>query len=236
MKHLFIKTTVFSFLLCVVSALGASPQETGKTTPTKPPLTNGWFFGVRGNYVPGLTVEWGYQFNSTFKLRMMGAGFFRYNKSFSADGQTYNKVRIRPLKVGLMADWHPWKNGVRLTGGLAYNGDRIHLGQMVTGTLLGQPAAVYGNITANLKYRWAIVPYLGLGYDTEPLGDTGVCLSADAGFWFQGKARPRVNLTGTGQNNGAIIDNVKIHTANLINKNKLMRTVPMVSLGIRYMF
>ena len=216
--------------------IAAPSKPADNTSPTTPPSTSNWFIGIRGAYVPGIGVEWGHQFNSTFKLRMLGVGFLRSYKSFAVDGQTYNKVRVRPLKVGLMADWHLWKNGLRLTGGIAYNGDRIHLDRMVTGTLFGQPAAVYGNITADLKYRWAIVPYLGLGYDTGSLGGSGISLSADAGFWFQGKARSRITLTGTGQNNDTVINSVKVHTANLINKNKLMRTVPMVSLGIRYMF
>lgn len=247
MRHLFKKAIVLPFLLCIVFSHGASAQEkakpidkpgnvTGNSAPAAPSSTGRWFVGVRSSYVPGIGVEWGYQFNSTFKLRMLGVGFFRSYKSFSADGQTYNKVRIQPLKVGLMADWHLWKNGLRLTGGIAYNGDRIYLDRMVTGTLFGQPAAAYGNITANLKYRWAIVPYLGLGYDTGSLEGSGISLSADAGFWFQGKARSRVTLTGTGQNNDTVINNVKAHTENLINKNRLMRTVPMVSLGIRYLF
>ena len=108
-----------------------------------------------------------------------------------------------------MADWHLWKNGLRLTGGLAYNGDRIGLNHAVAGTLLGQPATVYGTITANYKYRWAVVPYLGLGYDTGSLGNSGLSLSADAGFWFQGRVRSSVKLTGTGQNNDRIINSAK---------------------------
>lgn len=212
------------------------PNATQTATAAASPVTSGWFLGVRGSYIPGVIGELGYQFNRTFKLRLIGAGFIRSHKSFSIDGQNYNKVRIKPLKVGLMADWHLWKNGLRLTGGIAYNGDRIHLNRMVTGTLFGQPAAVYGNIAANLRYRWAIVPYLGVGYDTGSLGNSGLSLSVDVGFWFQGKVRSRVNLTGTGQNNDTIMNSAKTHTENLINKNKMMRTVPMVSLGIRYMF
>lgn len=209
------------------------PETTAASTLSP---NSGWFLGVRGSYVPGVIGELGYQFNRTFKLRLIGAGFIRSYKSFSVDDQNYNKVRIKPLKVGLMADWHLWKNGLRLTGGLAYNGDRIRLNRAVTGTLLGQPANVYGTITANYKYRWAVVPYLGLGYDTGSLGNSGLSLSTDAGFWFQGRVRSSVKLTGTGQNNDRIINNAKDHTENLINKNKMMRTVPMVSLGIRYMF
>lgn len=210
-----------------------APTVSPQTASSK---SEGWFVGIRGAYVPSVIAEIGYQFNKTFKLRMIGAGFAHYNKTLSVDGQTYNKVRFKPLKVGLLADWHLWKNGFRISGGVAYNGDRIRLNQMVTGTLLGLPASVYGNITANYKYRWAIVPYLGIGYDTGSLGNSGISLSADAGFWFQGKVRSRVTLSGTGQNSTTAIDNAKLHTANLVNKNKLLRTVPMASIGIRYMF
>jgi hypothetical protein len=223
-------------IVAKIKATETTPKAAENAAPTSSAATRGWFLGVRGSYVPGVIGELGYQFNTTFKLRLIGAGFIRSYKSFSVDGQNYNKVRIKPLKVGLMADWHLWKNGLRLTGGIAYNGDRIGLNRAVTGTLLGRPADVYGTITANYKYRWAIVPYLGLGYDTGSLSNTGISLSADAGFWFQGKVRSSVNFTGTGQNSDTIINAVKAHTENLINKNKMMRTVPMISLGIRYMF
>jgi hypothetical protein len=134
-----------------------------------------------------------------------------------------------------MADWHPLKNGLRVSGGLAYNADRIQLSHAVSGTLLGQSASAYGTITAKYKYRRAIAPYLGIGYDTGSLAGSGLSLSADAGFWFQGKVVSSVNLTGTGQSNPTIIDMAKAHTANLINQRTLLKNVPMVSLGIRYL-
>ena len=158
----------------------------------------GWFVGLRGAYVPAGILEIGYEFNATFQLRLLGE-MGRYNRTYSVDGQRYDGIRIKPQKVGIMADWHPWKNGLRVSGGLGYNVDRIQLSHAVTGTLLGQPASVYGTITAKYKYRRAMAPYVGIGYDTGSLGDTGLSLSADAGFWFQGKVVPSVNLTGTGQ-------------------------------------
>ena len=215
----------------------ATPKDTKAseaTTPT-PSGHKGWFVGVRAAYVPSAVLEIGYEFNETFKLRLLGTGG-RYHQTYSVDNQHYNHMRFSPRKIGLMGDWHPWKNGLRLTGGIAYNGDRINAAHTVTGTLLGQPASVYGTITVNYKYRRYIAPYIGIGYDTGSLGDTGISLSADAGFWIQGKVRPSVNFTGTGQNTAAVIDSVKLHTATLLNKHKLIRNVPMVSLGMRYLF
>ena len=195
----------------------------------------GWFVGVRAAYVPAIVLEIGYEFNRTFKVRLFGEGG-RYFRTFSVDNQRYNHIRFKPQKVGFMADWHPWKNGLRVTGGVAYNGDRINLTHAVTGTLLGLPASVYGTITANYKYRRWLAPYLGIGYDTGSLGGTGISLSADAGFWIQGKVRSSVSLTGTGQNTVSVIDNTKSHAAYLLNKHKLNRNIPMVSVGIRYLF
>jgi hypothetical protein len=204
---------------------------------TRSPIAGhkGWFLGIRGAYVRSGILELGYEFNDTFKLRLLGQ-IGHYNRTYTRDGQRYDRVRIKPQKVGLMIDWHLWKNGLRLSGGLGYNFDRIHLSQAIVGTLLGQPANVYGTISAKYKYRRALAPYLGIGYDTGSLGNSGISISADAGLWFQGKVVSRVNLTGMGQNNATVLETAKVHTMNLINKNKSLKNVPMVSLGIRYLF
>lgn len=206
-----------------------------QTTSSLPAGHKGWFVGIRGAYIRSGILELGYEFNNTFKLRLLGE-IGRYNRSYTRDGQRYDQVRIKPQKVGLMIDWHLWKNGLRLSGGLGYNFDRIQLSQTIVGTLLGQPASVYGTLTAKYKYRRALAPYLGIGYDSGSLGNSGISISADAGLWFQGKVVSRVNLSGTGQNNAAILETAKLHTMNLINKNKSLKNVPMASLGIRYLF
>jgi hypothetical protein len=105
---------------------------------------------------------------------------------------------------------------------------------MVTNTLLGLPASVYGTIIAKYKFR-VVAPYLGLGYDTGSLGDTGLSLSVDAGFWFQGRVRSSFSLSGTGRNNSMVLENTRDHLNNLLNKHKFIRTMPMISLGLRYL-
>jgi hypothetical protein len=110
----------------------------------------------------------------------------------------------------------------------------MRLNHTVTNTLLGLPANAYGTINAKYKYR-VLAPYLGLGYDTGSLGETGISLSADAGLWFQGRVRSSFNLTGTGQSNPVVTNLAKAHLENLLNKHKSIRTVPMVSLGVRYL-
>jgi hypothetical protein len=233
--------TLMSTHLFISSALSEDkkpqpPQNSAKPIKAIPAPAGhrGWFVGVRGAYVPSIILEVGYEFNNTFKLRLMGqAG--RYNRTSSVDGQRYNRIQFKPQKVGAMVDWHPWKNGLRATLGAAYNGDKINFTSPVSGTLLGFPAGSYGTLTASYKYRRAVAPYLGFGYDTGSLGRTGISLSADAGFWFQGKVRQKVTLTGTGQTNLNVMNNANAHAANLINRHRLFKTLPMVSVGIRYL-
>lgn len=204
---------------------------------TKAPISRGhqgWFVGIRGSYVPSVIVEIGYEFNNTFKLRLIGQGG-RYYQSYSFNNERFNRIQFQPRKVGVMADWHPWKNGFRLTGGIAYNADRIRLNHTVTNSISGLPASVYGTIAAKYKFR-VNVPYLGIGYDTGSLGETGISLSADAGFWFQGQVRSSFTLSGTGQTTPMVIENTRVYLNSLLNKHKLIRTTPMVSLGIRYLF
>jgi len=221
-------------LVSMLNYQALSEETKAPQTPVPSKGHQGWFVGIRGAYVPSAILEVGYEFNSTFKLRLLGQ-WGRYYQSHSVDGQTYNHIRFQPGKVGLMADWHPWKNGFRLSGGIAYNADRIRLNHTVTNTLLGQPASVFGTIGAKYRFR-VTAPYLGLGYDTGSLGDSGISLSADAGFWFQGRVRSSFILSGTGQTTPAMIELTKAHLENLLNKHKLIRTMPMASLGIRYLF
>ncbi|MBM3468444.1 MAG: hypothetical protein FJX71_03320 [Alphaproteobacteria bacterium] len=212
-----------------------SPSPQNSQFLETPSQRKGWFVGIRAAYVPSAIGEIGYQFNNTFKLRLLGAGLRDYFRTLNVDGQNYQRIKFKPMKIGLMADWYPWKNALRLTGGIAYNGDKIRLDHMPTGTLLGQPANVFGTISARYKYR-PIAPYLGIGFDTDSLGSTGLSLSADAGFWFQGRARSVVNLSGPGQSSALLVTGAKIHTEKLINSHKLLRTTPMISIGIRYLF
>jgi hypothetical protein len=209
------------------------PASTNGSEKSSSSSHEGWFVGIRGAYVPSVIIELGYEFNNTFKLRLLGQGG-RYYQSYSVDGQTYNRIQFQPRKIGIMADWHPWKNGFRLSAGIAYNADRIRLNHTVTNTLLGLPASVYGTIAAKYRYR-VNVPYLGLGYDTGSLGGTGISLSADAGLWFQGRARSTFSMSGSGQSNSTVIGMTKAHLENLLNKHKFIRTMPMVSLGLRYL-
>jgi hypothetical protein len=223
----------------VSTAKETTPPTTYKDTKvlsntvSTPAGHQGWFVGIRGAYVPSMIVEINYEFNNTFKLRLLGQ-MGQYKRTYSGDGQRYDHIRFKPQKVGAMADWHPWKNGFRLTGGIAYNADRIRLNHMVTNTLLGLPASVYGTIIAKYKFR-VVAPYLGLGYDTGSLGDTGLSLSVDAGFWFQGRVRSSFSLSGTGRNNSMVLENTRDHLNNLLNKHKFIRTMPMISLGLRYL-
>lgn len=215
------------------SSQAVEESEKAPFVPSSP--NSGWFVGVRGAYIPSLMAEVGYQFNQTFKLRFFGSGVLHYAQSLSIDGQAYNSVRFKPMKYGIMADWYLWKNDFRVTAGFAYNGDKMRVDHQVTGTLLGEPASSYGTITANYNYRRACAPYLGIGYDVA-LGGSAVSLSADAGVWFQGKVRSDVELTGPGKYSSVVKEKAKDHTQRLINQDSWLKTVPMVSIGLRYIF
>jgi hypothetical protein len=67
----------------------ATPQDKKAAPLTSLSGHKGWFVGLRGAYVPAGILEIGYEFNETFKLRLLGE-LGRYKRNYSVDGQRYD--------------------------------------------------------------------------------------------------------------------------------------------------
>jgi len=186
----------------------------------------------------GIGANVGYKINNSFKVRGV-TNYFKVNKTVRNDSVTY-KGKLRLFTVGLLGDWHFLQNGFRLTGGLVYNGNKLD----ITGTANGShtyngttyTAQQIGEAKGTVKFR-PIAPYLGLGFDSGHECNAGFSFNADMGILFQGNARGKIkSISGQAVNKAQAIDDVKNDAVKKINKNKLIKYYPVISLGVSYKF
>jgi hypothetical protein len=100
-----------------------------------------------------------------------------------------------PFGTGfLLADWHPYATGFRLSGGLAYYNQRLAgAARLGAGTINGgtpYSSAQVGSLDGRLTFSRAS-PYLGVGWGLTPRTGSRLYFSADLGVMYQ---RPSVML------------------------------------------
>ena len=98
----------------------------------------------------------------------------------------------------LVADWHPYASGFRLTGGLVYNNQRFDgtarpgAGMInINGT--DYAAAQIGSLDGRVRFSRAS-PYVGVGWGLAPWSGSRLYFSADLGVTYQ---RPSASLIAT---------------------------------------
>ncbi|MEP6609854.1 MAG: hypothetical protein ABJA83_14420, partial [Burkholderiaceae bacterium] len=97
----------------------------------------------------------------------------------------------------ILADWHPYASGFRLSGGLAYNNQRFAgSARPSAGTvnINGTPysSAQVGSLDGRVRFSRAS-PYVGVGWGLTPRAGSKLYFSADLGVMYQ---RPSASLTG----------------------------------------
>lgn len=223
-KKIILTTLVSSLTLGVVQA--DSSSTSGK-----------WSAGV-GISTLGLGANVGYKFNESFKIRGI-VNYFQYSKKFN-DDELALSTKLRLLTAGIMGDWHFAQNGFRLTGGLVYNGNRFKMNgtpsrNVVVNGRTYTPAEI-GEVQGTLDFR-PIAPYIGIGYDSGHEKKCGFAFTAEVGVLFQGKVRGKVNkITGALASQARAINDMKDYTVAEVNKSRLIKTYPVLSIGLSYKF
>jgi hypothetical protein len=177
-------------------AAAPAPDSTAAAEPKK------WGVGLRAQASTlGLFgVDAGYMFSDRFHARLgFDAGGFGYNTTNS--GVDYD-ANASLSNIHLLGDYFPFGGGLRLTGGLIFQNNRLtgnaKTSSNGTVTLDGQTytlgaAGQVSNIAAEASYSSGVAPYLGIGYGT-PISP-GLSFNAELGFMFPGS--PSVRLTPT---------------------------------------
>lgn len=147
----------------------------------------------------GLGGELAYQVSDPLNVRL-GGNFLSASYLYESDADDEFDIDSS-LNLGMinaLADWHPFGNSFRLTGGLVYNNNTIdsELIPKQTYTLGGDTytADDLGRLQSEFSFN-AISPFIGLGFGNVFKGSRfGV--NAEIGMIYQGE--PEVELRGDG--------------------------------------
>jgi len=136
----------------------------------------------------GVGLEAGVRANEFFGVRF-GGNWFRLGFDRTIDDVDY-EAEATLASLGALIDYHPFKGGFRLTGGVRSNFSKAEL----TGTpnqdvTIGDEtfaAADVGTLEGSATFR-TFAPFLGLGYGATLLKGS-LTFGFDAGVMFQGRA------------------------------------------------
>lgn len=95
----------------------------------------------------------------------------------------------------LLADWHPYASGFRLSGGLTYSNQYFSRGSLRSAGTIDEAVYATGKV-GSLDGRAALSkasPYLGVGWGLTPRAGSRLYFSADLGVMYQ---RPSASLIG----------------------------------------
>ncbi len=177
---------------------------------------NGWGLGYAVS--AGDNVALRGQFNTAPTLSFTGdVGNFGSNSKLTAD--------IERNSVQLLGDWYPGEGGLRLSGGVVFNNNKIKVSG--NGEVNGKAASVQ----AEIKMSDGVSPYLGVGYAVRPKAAKGWGLVLDAGVMFQ---NPKSTLSATGL--GITQDDVDAQNRKVQEAVDQLKLMPSLGIGVSYSF
>ena len=126
--------------------------------------------------------------------------FINYSDDLEEDGIDY-EADLRWRSFGVLVDYHPFKGGFHVSGGLLSNGNKIdilatgdqnfEIGDREYRSDPNDPLSLTGKLDFN-----SVAPYLGIGWGNPILGNSNLYFKFELGVMFQGK--PKVALRGDG--------------------------------------
>ena len=140
----------------------------------------------------------------------------------------------------LLADWHPYATGFRLSGGLAYSDQRFAgAARLGAGTINGSgtpySSARVGSLDGRLTFSRAS-PYLGVGWGLTPRTGSRLYFSADLGVMYQ---RPSVMLMsncGPAMPASLCAQDIRAEEAEFRDADDHLRLYPVISVGFGLRF
>ena len=232
------KTTIKTTLALAAIALSLSAAQAQEVSTASP------YFKDLGVTVKGGTAGFGIDvtkgFTDKFKVRA-GYSTYTYSTTQTEEDITYD-ADLRLSGWNLLADYHPWAGGWRVTGGIygpqhkiggtaRYNGTGT---VDVNGTTYS--SADLKNLTLDAKWG-GVRPYLGIGYDGFNKTKSGLFFSADVGVIFSSSPKVRLNANCA---NPALCTQIatdlaaeEVKVRDSINDAKFL---PVIQVGVGYRF
>jgi hypothetical protein len=189
-----------------------------------------------GTLGPGLEatigiVEW-------LNLRA-GGYYFRVRHGGSVRDVEYD-FDVKLASVPLLADWHPFENEFRISGGVVYNRNMADLsGTPNKNVKIGDneytPEQI-GELSGSVRFNnWA--PYIGLGYGNAVLdADKTWGFVFDIGIMWQGSPSVALSANGTMKDDPTFQQDLATEESNIQGDANVFRIYPVLSFGISYQF
>jgi hypothetical protein len=179
----------------------------------------------------GFGADAGFKLNDQFGLRLNGNAF-SISRDGEASGVDYD-VDVDLRTVGLLADWHPFSGGFRISAGAYYNGNKASLtGQSNETVKIGNTTydlSQAGSLKGDVEFS-KVAPYLGVGYYGNLGG--GFSIGAELGAMYTGS--PKISLSS----DSTIISAADIEEERRQAEDdiKAFKFYPVLSVGIKYKF
>ncbi|WP_027469974.1 hypothetical protein [Deefgea rivuli] len=189
----------------------------------------------------GLGLDIAYAINPNWNARF-NINTIEINKDEISNGAHWDSTS-KMLTAGLLADYHPFDNGFKVTAGAYYNdnhGDGT--AQPVDGTIkIGKnyyKANQVSNSHATGSLNNKFSPYLGVGYGYSASKDparSGLSFTADLGVMYQGSANVTYSATCLDASVCGQLQSDVTHEAQRIADDH-KNFYPVVSIGVGYRF
>lgn len=173
--------------------------------------------------------------NASTDLRL---GVSALNYSMSGKGDINADASLKLQNLGVYADWFPFdSSGFRLTAGLQAGNNKVEITGKPNGGKLKVGDTDYNlgagdSVTGKLNMG-STAPYLGLGWSQHGASKTGLSLNFDLGVRF-GKADVSLTANGSSAFTNAVDKDLKTEQAKLADDLKVLKTYPVLALGLSY--
>jgi hypothetical protein len=210
----------------------------GPTVPVAPPqagTASPWSVWAEVSTL-GLGAAVDYRVTPEWGVRLVGNGV-AYSRNEKLGSLTYNKDNTL-ASGGVIADYYPMGDGLRLSGGVRYNGNGSDISASPGGpvSLGGQSfqASEVGRLSGSISYA-PVSPYLGIGYEGEIA--SGLVLVGEIGTMIQTGRKVKLDssggsLSGTPQMQQAL-DAERQSIGHDLDSTKFY---PVASLAMKYSF
>lgn len=240
MKHKMLCAVTLLISGTIVMAAAAAPTPPEITKPDEyidtyePP-----YIGLAakvGTLGPGLEATIGIV--ECLNLRA-GGYYFRVRHGGSVRDVEFD-FDIKLASVPLMADWHPFENEFRITGGVVYNRNMADLdGTPNKITKIGDneytPEQI-GELSGSVRFNnWA--PYIGLGYGNAVLdADKTWGFVFDIGIMWQDSPSVALSANGIMKDDPTFQQDLAMEESDIQGDADVFRIYPVLSFGISYQF
>ncbi len=190
----------------------------------------------------GFGVEYAQPLNDYFNVRA-GLNWLNWDYDTDIDDISYDG-ELALQSISVVADYHPFANGFRLTAGAFYNNNSLDVtAKPMAGTYtinnVRYPASAIDSVSGEVSFN-SIAPYIGLGWGRDIQSSSHWSFNFDLGLLYQGDPDPDLNGRCSAAMPGAACAqfqrNLAVEEQKLKDDAEDIKFYPVISFGVTYSF